>query len=81
MQTAVGIIGILVGLALLWTGIKKLRTSTLQAALLSTLDIAVLVVSVVLLGWVGVSIFVAATVIAILAWSVYMAMQKPEFRS
>lgn len=78
VTTAVGILGILVGLALLWTGVKKLRLSSARAALLSVLDVAVLLASVALLGWLGVIVFIAATVIAILLWSVYMAMQKEE---
>lgn len=78
MQTAVGIVGVLVGLALLWTGVKRLRISSLQAALLSALDIAVLLGSVALLGSLGVIIFLGATVVAILAWSIYLAAKKED---
>jgi hypothetical protein len=75
---AVGIAGIAIGLALLWSGRKRVQVSTFASALISLLDVAVLVVSVVLLGWVGVAVFLATNIIAFLLVSVRLAAKQED---
>ena len=78
MSVVVGVAGIIVGLALLWSGRKRLQLGTFGSALLSLLDIAVLVVSVVLLGWLGVAVFVVTNLVAFLIVSVRLAAKQEE---
>lgn len=73
-----GILGIVVGLALLWSGRKRVRISGFASALVSVLDLAVLAVSIVLLGWLGIWVFVGANLMAFVAWSVYLAAKQEE---
>ncbi len=65
-----------VSLILLWSGRQRLDFDSFQTTLLSILEIVGVVVSVVGLGWVGVGIFVLANVLAILTWSVILAVRK-----
>jgi hypothetical protein len=70
--------GVLVGLALLWVGLRKLELSRPWAAVLGVLDVLVLVVSVATLGWLGLVLAAAASIAAILGWSIRLAMQLEE---
>lgn len=78
METVVGVVGILVGAALYWTGRKRFELSRFGSALISTLDVAVLIVSVILLGWVGLIVVLAASALAVVLWSVYLAAKRQD---
>jgi hypothetical protein len=78
METVVGVAGILVGIALYWTGRKRLELSRFSSALISTLDVAVLIVSVILLGWLGLVVVLVANALALVIWSVYLAAKQEE---
>lgn len=68
----------MVGVALYWTGRKRLELSRFSSALISTLDVAVLIVSVVLLGWLGLAVVIVANAVAFLATGVYLAAKREE---
>jgi hypothetical protein len=78
VDRVVALLGLIVGLGLFWSGRKKVNPSTFGHALISILDLAVLIVSMVLLGWIGVWVFVATNLIAFLAVSVRLAMKQEE---
>jgi hypothetical protein len=78
VNTLVGTLGLIAALALLWSGRKKVEVGTFGRTLISLLDLIVLVVSVVLLGWLGVAVFLVTNVIAFLAVSVRLAMKNEE---
>lgn len=76
METLIGVLVLVLGLVLLWTGRRRFEFNSFQATLLSVLDFAGLVVAVVALGWLGVGILVAVNVVAALVWSVILAAKK-----
>lgn len=76
METLIGSAALVVGLTLLWTGRRRLAVSSFQATLFSIIDVAGFIVSVVALGWIGVAIFIAVSTIAVIAWSIVLAMKK-----
>jgi hypothetical protein len=76
MELALQILVVLVGLALLLTGTKRFELSRYARLALSILDLLVLIAATVALKWVGLGLALGANVIAILCWSVYLAMRK-----
>jgi hypothetical protein len=78
VNTVIATLGLIVGLGLFWSGRKKVNLSTFGTALISILDLAVLAVSTVLLGWIGVWVFVGTNLVAFLAASVRLAMREEE---
>ncbi len=68
--------GVLLALALLWLGLNRIELSSGPKAAIWIADFILLIVSIVSLGWVGVVILVIANVLAILGWSLWLAMQK-----
>jgi hypothetical protein len=76
LATIVGAVGLVVGLMLLWTGRRRLEVTSFQATLLTIIDVAGFLISIVALGLLGVAIFIAVSVVAVLAWSVVLAMKK-----
>jgi hypothetical protein len=78
VNTLVGTLGLIVALALLWSGRRKVEIGTFGRTLISFLDLIVLVVSVFLLGWIGVAVFLGTNVLAFLAVSVRLAMKNEE---
>ena len=78
MDRVIALLGLIVGLGLFWSGRKKVNLSTFGNALFSILDLAVLLVSTALLGWIGVWVFVATNLIAFVAVSVRLAMRQEE---
>ena len=76
METLIGALVLVLGLVLLWTGRQRFKFSSFQATLLSILEIAGLVVSVVAMGWLGIGILLGINVIAALVWSVILAARK-----
>lgn len=76
MNTAIGVTGIVVSSAVLLIGIRKPDVSTAVKSILSVLELAVLIVSVVLYGWLGFGVFLAAIFIGLMAWSFRLYIQK-----
>jgi len=76
--TLLALFSIVLAVVLLWAGIKHLEIGTYWKATITILDLLVLGASVVLLGWLGLILFAAANVLAVLVTSVRMAMQKEE---
>jgi hypothetical protein len=76
MKTLIGSAALVVGLTLLWTGRRRFEVSSLQATLFSIIDVAGFVVSIVTLGWIGVAIFIAVSLVAVVAWSRVLALKK-----
>jgi hypothetical protein len=76
METVIGAAALIVSLSLIWSGRQRLEFSSFQTTLLTILEFFGVVASVVGLGWVGLGIFVALNVIAVLIWSVILAAKK-----
>ncbi len=68
MVIALSVAGVLLSIALLWSGIRKWRFSTPLAASLSVIDLLALGLLLVSLGWWGLALFVAANGVAALTW-------------
>jgi hypothetical protein len=75
VETLISAAALAVGLVLLWTWRRGLEVSSFQATFLSVIEVAGFAVSVVTLGWLGVAIFVAVSLIALIAWSVVLAIK------
>jgi hypothetical protein len=76
METAISAAVLVLGLILLWTGLRHYKFNSFQATLLSILEIVGVVVSVVALGWLGIGILLAVNLIAALVWSGILAAKK-----
>lgn len=76
METLISAAALVVGLVLLWTWRRGLEVSSFQATLLSVIEVAGFAISVVTLGWLGVAIFVAVSLVALIAWSVVLAIKN-----
>lgn len=76
METPVSAAALIVGLVLLWTWRKGLEVSSFHATLLSVIEVAGFAISVVTLGWLGVAIFVVVSLVALIAWSVVLAIKN-----
>ena len=76
MEIALQVLGIALGLLVLWTGLRKLNVSKFWGAALWLLELLVLGAGVYALGWIGFALAGVATVLGVLAWSVWLAMQK-----
>jgi len=76
LSTLIGAAALVVGLALLWTWRRGLEASSFQTTLLSVIEVAGFVISVVTLGWLGVAIFVAVSLAALVVWSIVLAIKK-----
>jgi hypothetical protein len=76
MATLLSAAALLVGLVLLWTWRRGLEVTSFQATLLSVIEVAGFLLSIATLGWVGVAIFILVGVVAILTWSVVLALRK-----
>lgn len=59
-----------------WLGIRKIELSSAAKSVLSVLDLAVLVASVVALGGLGLILVGAANVVGLLLYSVHLAMRQ-----
>jgi hypothetical protein len=68
MTATLSAIGAVLGLILLWAGIKHLRVSTLVAAVLSAGDLLALALTLISLGWLGLVLFVGVNVAGFVAW-------------
>jgi hypothetical protein len=77
--TVLGVLGVVLSLVLLWTGIRKSELSSPAKALVSFLDLALLVAGIISLGWlVGGLVVVAVNLLAILAHSTYLYIQYDD---
>jgi hypothetical protein len=76
VETLVSAAALVTSLILLWTGRRRLEVSSAWATFLSVIDVAVNVIAVVTLGWLGVTIFIAVSLIALIVWSVVLAIKK-----
>jgi lysozyme len=76
MEIVVDVIAIALSLILLWTGFRKLELSRLHKTTLWILDLALLVMATISRGWLGLWVFLGVNVVAILVWSIRLAMQK-----
>jgi hypothetical protein len=64
------------GFVLLWTGRRRFEFNSFQTTLLSVLEFAGVVLSVVTLGWLGIGILLGINLIAALVWSGILAARK-----
>lgn len=76
LDTFVTAIGIVVGLGLWWKRVKKIELEGLTKAILSFLDLAVLIVTIVLFRWLGAIIFVIVSAIATIVISIKLAAEQ-----
>lgn len=76
VETLITAAALVVGLVLLWTWRRGLEVNSFQATLLSVIEVTGFVVSVATLGWLGVVIFVAVSLVALTAWSVVLAIKN-----
>jgi hypothetical protein len=76
MQTALQLLGVALLILAFWFGIRRVELASVWKATLSILDLALLVISVVSFGWLGLVVAGAATVLGGLAVSVRWAVQK-----
>ncbi|HYG95802.1 MAG TPA: hypothetical protein VD741_01725 [Solirubrobacterales bacterium] len=76
MEMAISGAVLVLGLILLWTGLRHYKFNSFQATLLSILEIVGVVVSVVSLGWLGIGILLAVNLSAALVWSGILAAKK-----
>lgn len=74
MTTALSILGLLLGLALIWSGHRRLQWYSASKAVLSALDLLTLALAVYSLGWSGVALLAAANLFALLAWGAASAI-------
>lgn len=73
MDRFVGIAALIVSLALLWSGRKRVEFSSFLTTVLSVLELLGLGIAVVSLGWWGLVVLGAVNVLAVLIWSVVLA--------
>lgn len=76
VETLISAAALVVGLVLLWSWRRGLEVSSFQATLLSVIEVAGFVIAVVALGWLGVEIFVAVSLVALVVWSLVLAIKK-----
>lgn len=69
---------VVLSLVLLWSGIKKLEVSNPIKAILSLLDLALLIAAIVGLGWAGVFLAVGVNILALLAHSISIAARYDD---
>lgn len=75
MGTALAVIGLVLALVLLWTGVKKLRFQRPVEAVLSVADLLALGFALWQLEWLGLVLFVAVNVLGLVAWGAAGAVQ------
>lgn len=78
MATLLALVGCILSVVLLWSGIKRFDISGYGKAAISFLELLVLAASVILLGSVGLVLFALANSLAALATGVRLAMVKEE---
>lgn len=78
MGTLLAAIALVVGLLLFWLGIKKVRTNSYAWAVVSFLDVAVLVTATVMLRWIGLTLFILVNALALVVTCIRLAARKEE---
>lgn len=82
MDEVVAVLALLVAIALLWTGKRRLVWEGPLAALLSALDLLALVLLVVTLGWLGLGLLLVANLVAFVGWgmagAIYVDQQTAD---
>lgn len=78
VETLIGALALVVSIAALWTGRKRLEASRFTASVLSALELLLLGLGVVLLEWLGLVLFLVANVLGFVGWSIYLAMTEEE---
>jgi hypothetical protein len=73
LERAIGILALLASLAILWSGIKRLKFGTLTGALVSVGELLGIAITIVSLGWLGLLLVAFANALAVLIWSVVLA--------
>ena len=73
MDRLIGISSLTLSLILLWSGRKKTEFTSFVTTLLTVTELAGLAFAVIALGWLGLAVFGAVNVIALLVWSVILA--------
>lgn len=76
LRDFIEIVAILVGLVVLWTGIRRIEVDAPAKAILSALELLTLLLSVVLLGLVGWLVFIVANILGFVAYGVWLAARK-----
>ncbi len=76
METVLGAAGLAVALILLWTGLRRVEVSSFYGTVLTVIDLALFLVSIIALGLIGVGVFIAVSSTAIVVWSVVLAVKK-----
>jgi len=64
------------GLALLWLGLKPVELSSHLKTSIWVADFLLLAISIVSLGWLGLGILLLANLVGFLGWSLHLAMKK-----
>lgn len=75
-MTIISIVTLVVVLALLWSGIRKLEFGSLASTSMSVLELLGIGLSVIGLGWLGLGLFASANGVAILSWCVILASRQ-----
>lgn len=73
MSQLIGIVALVVSLALLWSGRKRVEFSSFLTTVLSILELLGLGIAVFSLGWWGLVALGSGNVLAVLIWSVVLA--------
>lgn len=70
------VVGIVIASILLFTGIRKVEVGSFLKAVLSIADLVLLIVSFVLLGWIGLALFVVINLVALVIWSIRIYVRQ-----
>lgn len=70
MSTLLGVLGLVAALALLWAGFRRFSWSSPASAILSVLDLAVLTLAIIQLGWFGLGLFVVLNMLGFVGWGI-----------
>jgi hypothetical protein len=73
LERVIGILALLASLAVLWSGIRRLKFGTLTGALVSVGELLGIAITIVSLGWLGLLLVAFANASAVLIWSVVLA--------
>jgi hypothetical protein len=78
VDTVLGVLTMVLSLALLWAGRKKLRFGSLVSTTLSVIELLALGIAVVSLGWWGLIALAAVNVIAFAVYGIVLAARVEE---
>lgn len=78
MDQVVGIGTLITSLALLWSGRRRLEVSSFAATFLSVLELLGIATLLLSLGWWGLVVLSVVNLLAVLVWSVVLALRVEE---